>query len=317
MGKKVLVTSRSFGKISDEPLRIMRDAGFEVVLKGQEFHQEEFERIIPEYDALIIGAHPFPEGAMEKCDKLQIICKHGAGLDNIPLEKARERNIAVCNTPGTNSNAVADLAVGLMLAAVRNIVLADSRVKRGEWRPEIGVDLCYKTLGLFGFGAIARNVARRVLGFGMRIMVYDPYVKQVPKEFENKVELCTSAEIIQDADIISMHMPLTEETRNMITLKEMRQMKTGSYIINTARGGIVNESDLYQAVKEGHIAGAALDVSVEEPMDMDNPLRSLENVIITPHLGMYSREAIGAVSLICAQNIVARMEGKALQHQVI
>lgn len=317
MGEKVLVTSRSFGKISDEPLRIMRDAGFEVVLKGQEFHQEEFERIIPEYDALIIGAHPFPKEVMEKCDKLQIICKHGAGLDNIPLEKARERNIAVCNTPGTNSNAVADLAVGLMLAVVRNIVIADNRVKRGEWRPAIGVDLCYKTLGLFGFGAIAKNVARRVLGFGMKIMVYDPYVKQVPEEFENKVELCTSAEIIKNADIISMHMPLTEETRNMITLKEMRQMKTGSYIINTARGGIVNESDLYQAVKEGHIAGAALDVSVEEPMNMDNPLRSLENVIITPHLGMYSREAIGAVSLICAQNIVAKLEGKALQHQVI
>ena len=151
----------------------------------------------------------------------------------------------------------------------------------------------------------------------MKIMVYDPYVKQVPEEFENKVELCTSAEIIKNADIISMHMPLTEETRNMITLKEMRQMKTGSYIINTARGGIVNESDLYQAVKEGHIAGAALDVSVKEPMNMDNPLRSLENVIITPHLGMYSREAIGAVSLICAQNIVAKLEGKALQHQVI
>ncbi len=317
MSKKVLVTSRSFGKISDEPLNVLKEAGFEVTLKGPDFDQDEFNAMIPEYDALIIGAHPFPEEVMEKCDKLQIICKHGAGLDNIPLEKAKECGIAVCNVPGTNSNAVADLAFGFMLAVSRNIVIAHNRVANGEWKPAIGVDVCYKTLGLFGFGAIAKNVARRANGFGMKVLAYDPYVKELPEEFKEYVTLIDADTIIKNADIVSMHMPLTDETRNMIAAEQMAAMKDGVIIINTARGGIVNEQDLYEAVKSGKVAGAALDVSVDEPMKMDNPLRTLENVIITPHIGMYSKEAIGAVSLICAQNAAAKIEGKDLQFQVV
>ena len=317
MSKKVLITSRSFGKISDEPKKVLEDAGFEITFKGTDFDQDEFNRSIPEYDALVIGAHPFPEEVMEKCDHLQIICKHGAGLDNIPLEKAKECGIAVCNVPGTNSNAVADLAIGLMLAVTRNIVIANNRVRNGEWKPAIGVDVCFKTLGIFGFGAIAKNVARRANGFGMKVLAYDPYVKEVPEEFKSFVTLSSIDEIIKNADIISMHLPLTDETRDMIAAKEMAAMKEGAYIINTARGGIVNEHDLYEAVKSGHIAGAALDVSEQEPMAEDNPLRTLENVIITPHIGMYSKEAIGAVSLICAQNAAAKLEGKELQFRVV
>jgi len=316
MSKKVLITSRSFGSISDEPLKVLEDAGFEVTFRGKDFDQAEFNEMIVDFDALIIGAHPFPEEVMEKCQKLQIVCKHGAGLDNIPLEKAKECGITVCNVPGTNSNAVADLAFGLMLAVTRNIVIAHNRVHNGEWKPAIGVDVCYKTLGIFGFGAIARNVARRAGGFGMKVMAYDPYVKEVPEEFKSYVTLNTIEEIIKEADIISMHLPLTDETRNMISAKEMAQMKEGVYIVNTARGGIVNEADLYEAVKSGHVAGAALDVSDKEPMDAENPLRTLENVIITPHIGMYSKEAIGAVSLICAQNAAAKISGGELQFVV-
>lgn len=317
MSKKILITSRSFGKISDEPMKILKDAGFEVTMKGADFDQKEFEQIIPEYDALIIGAHPFPEDLMEKCPKLQIICKHGAGLDNIPLEKVKELGITVCNVPGTNSNAVADLAVGLMISLSRNIVIANNRTRAGEWKPVIGLDFCYKTLGLIGFGAIAKNVARRAKGFGMKVLAYDPYIKELPEEFRDYTTLVSLDEIIKTADFISLHLPLTDETRDMITAKELSQMKEGVYVVNTSRGGIVNEADLYEAVKSGHVAGAALDVSVKEPMDMDNPLRSLENIIITPHIGMYSKEAIGAVSLICAQNAAAKIEGKELQFKVV
>lgn len=149
MSKKVLITSRSFGKISDEPKKVLEDAGFEITFKGTDFDQDEFNRIIPEYDALVIGAHPFPEEVMEKCDHLQIICKHGAGLDNIPLEKAKECGIAVCNVPGTYSNAVADLAIGLMLAVTRNIVIANNRVRNGEWKPAIGVGRMLQDTGYF------------------------------------------------------------------------------------------------------------------------------------------------------------------------
>ena len=134
MSKKVLITSRSFGKISNEPLDILTGAGFEVTMKGKDFDQAEFEAMIPDYDALIIGAHEFPEAVMERCPKLKIICKHGAGLDNIHLEKAKELGIAVCNVPGTNSNAVADLTFGLMLAVARNIVSTNRWVHEGRWQ---------------------------------------------------------------------------------------------------------------------------------------------------------------------------------------
>lgn len=317
MNKKVLITSRSFGQISDEPLNILKEAGFEITLKGKDFDQAEFESMIPEYDALIIGAHDFPEEVMVRCPDLKIICKHGAGLDNIHLDQAKKLGIAVCNVPGTNSNAVADLTFGLMLAVARNIVCTDRWVREGKWKTAIGVDVCGKTLGLMGFGAIAKNVARRAAGFGMKVLAYDPYVKEVADEFKSYVTLCSEDQVITGCDFLSLHLPLTEETKNMIAAPELSWMKKGSYVINAARGGIVNEQDLYEALVSGHIAGAAMDVSAVEPMESDNPLRTLDNVIITPHIGMYSKEAIGAVSLICAQNVVACAQGQTLQFQVV
>ena len=208
MSKKVLITSRSFGKISNEPLDILTGAGFEVTMKGKDFDQAEFEAMIPDYDALIIGAHEFPEAVMERCPKLKIICKHGAGLDNIHLEKAKELGIAVCNVPGTNSNAVADLTFGLMLAVARNIVSTNRWVHEGRWQTAIGVDVCGKTLGLMGFGAIAKNVARRASGFGMKVLAYDPYVKELPEEFQSYVTLCGENEVISGCDFLSLHLPL-------------------------------------------------------------------------------------------------------------
>lgn len=312
-----MVTSRSFGNASNRAYDILKDAGVEVVNKSVGFDQAEFERTIVDYDALIIGAHPFPPEVMARCEKLQIICKHGVGLDNIPLEKAKEQGVAVCNAPGTNANAVADLAFGMMLDLARKISLADKRVHQGEWKVIIGVDACNKVLGLLGFGAIAKNVARRAKGFGMKVLAYDPYVTQVPEEFSSYVTLCDCATVIKNSDFISLHLPLNDETRNMISAKELSEMKKGAFLVNTSRGGIVNETDLYEAVKSGHLGGTAMDVSVVEPMSADNPLRQLDNVIITPHIGMYSVEAIDAISILCAQNVAAKLLGEELKHQVV
>lgn len=317
MSWKVLITSRSFGKISSEPLDILKTAGFEVTMKGKEFNQREFEDLIVQYDALIIGAHEFSEAVMERCPKLNIICKHGAGLDNIPLDKAGEMGILVCNVPGTNANAVADLAFGLMLSAARNIVLTNRWVREGRWQTAVGADVCGKTLGLMGFGAIAKHMARRSVGFGMKVMAYDPYIRELPEEFQGYVTLCTQEDVLTACDVLSLHLPLTEETRNMIAAAELGRMKRGAYVINTARGGIVNEGALYDALASGHLAGAALDVLEEEPARGDHPLLTLDNVIITPHIGMYSKEAIGAVSLICAQNVAACASGAPLQFRVV
>ena len=315
--KKVLITSRSFGRISDQPMSILKNAGFEVVRMDQGFDQEVFNASIVDYDALIIGAHPFPPEVMEKCSKLKIICKHGVGLDNIPLEKAKELGIAVSNTPGTNSNAVADLAFGIMLSLARRIGEANALVLDHQWKTVIGVDVYAKTLGLIGFGAIAKNVARRAAGFSMKVLVYDPFVKEIPDEFRSYVELCSFDQVIENSDFVSIHVPLTDETRGLFSLTEMKRMKKTSFLINTSRGGIVDEKDLYEAVSTGIIAGAGTDVPVKEPMEDDNPLRILPNMVITPHIGMYSKEAVEAISLICANNAVAACEGKEIVHRVV
>lgn len=316
MNKKVLVTSRSFGKISSEPFEILQEAGYEVILKGKDFDQAEFEAMIPEYDALIIGAHEFPAEVMARCPKLKLICKHGVGVDNIPLDKAKEMRIAVCNVPGTNSDAVADLTFGLMLAVARNIVCTNRWVMQGKWQTAVGTDVCGKTLGQLGFGVIGKNMARRAFGFNMKVLVYDPYLKELPEEFRDYATLGSLEEVVCGCDFLSMHLPLNDETRNLIAMPQLMQMKKGAYIINCARGTVVNEKDLYEALRSGHLAGAAMDVSEVEPIDPANPLLTLDNVIVTPHIGMYSKEAIGAVSLICAQNVAALESGE-LRHRLV
>ena len=314
---KVLITSRSFGKIGDSAKNVLLDAGIEITNISANFDQAAFERIIPEFDALIIGAHDFSEADMERCTKLKIICKHGVGLDNIHVNKAKELGIAVCNAPGTNSNAVADLALGLMLSVCRKISHSAALVREGIWKSHIGEDVCGKTMGLLGFGAIAKGVARRARGFGMKILAYDPFVTQLPEEFEGWVELCDMEKVITSCDILSVHIPLTPETRNAISAPELSKMKQGAYVINTARGGIVDEMALYDALKSGHLNGAAMDVVESEPMMPDHPLLGLDNVVVTPHIAMYSKEAINAVSMICAENVVACLTGGQMINRVV
>lgn len=317
MSKKVMITSRSFGSIDDTPMNILKDAGYEIVLRGKDFDQQAFNAEIADYDALIIGAHDFPAEVLATCKKLKIICKHGAGLDNIPMEAAKAQGVMVCNVPGTNANAVADLTFGLMLCCARQIVAANNRVHNGAWKTITGTDVYAKTLGLLGFGAIAKNVARRAAGFNMKVLAYDPFVKTLPQEFSH-VTLCDNMmDVVSQCDFLSLHLPLTDETRGMIGARELAAMKQGAYLINAARGGIVNEKALYDALVSGHLAAAAMDVSEKEPIDSANPLLTLENVVITPHLGMYSKEAIGAVSIICAQNAAAVLTGEALQFRVV
>lgn len=314
---KVLITSRSFGKIGDSAQKVLLDAGIEITNISVDFNQTTFEQIIPEFDALIIGAHDFSEADMERCHKLKIICKHGVGLDNIHVNKAKELGIAVCNAPGTNSNAVADLTLGLMLSVSRKISHSAALVREGVWKSHIGEDVCGKTLGLLGFGAIAKGVARRARGFGMKILAYDPYVTRLPEEFAGRVELCDLNHVLTSCDILSVHMPLTPETKNMISTEALAKMKQGAYVINTARGGIVDETALYHALVSGHLHGAAMDVVESEPMTPDHPLLSLDNVVVTPHIGMYSKEAINAVSMICAENVVACLTGGQMINQVV
>ncbi len=314
---KVMVTSRSFGKVSDEPRKLLADAGAECVMFGQNFDQSIFEAELSNYDALIIGSHPLPASVLENAPNLKIICKHGAGIDNIPLEQASKQGVKVCNVLNTNSNAVADLAFGLMLGVARKIVATNRDVHNGGWHTVTGVDVYGKTLGLFGFGAISRCVARRASGFSMKVVTYDPYVKELPEEFKSYVKLCSIEEMLSTCDFLSIHLPLNNETYHLIGKDILMALRPGTYLINTSRGSIIDETALYDALMSGHLAGAAIDVTEVEPINSNNPLLALDNVVITPHIGMYSKESIGAVSQICAENIIAFFAGKPVRFAVV
>lgn len=316
--KKVLVTSRSFGKTGNEAFDILNRAGVSYTLMGTDYTDEKFKEVIADYDALIIGAHPFEEEDIRRCKKLKIVCKHGAGLDNIKQDVMREQGITVTNVPAMNANAVADVTMGHILNVCRGISFTDAQVRSGIWKVFIGRDAFAKTLGLVGFGAIAKNVARRAKGFSMKVLAYDPFIKEVPEEFQDFVQLVDFETMVENSDFISIHVPLTPKTKNLFRKETILKMKKEAYLINMGRGGIVNETDLYEVMKDGHLLGAALDVVEQEPMPPSHPLLTLDNFVITPHIGMYSKEAVGSVSIVCAENVAAKLSGMGeLKHIIV
>lgn len=312
---KVLVTSRSFGQITGKAAKILNDAGFEITYMFK-YEKEGFEQAITDYDALIIGGHPFPAELLDRCEKLKMILKHGVGLDNIPVEACGKHGVCVTNAPGANAEAVADFAVMLMMASSRKLMYSANEIKKGNFKANYGTDFHGKTVGLLGFGRIARYVAKRAAGFGCRVLTYDPYVKELPAEFAD-VRICDFTEVLSESDFVSIHLPLTDETYHMIGREELSLMKNTAYLINTARGGIIDEDELLNAVENGTIAGAALDVIEHEPVPVDSNLLANPDILITNHVASYSKEALDAISILCANNIVKYFGGEEPVNRVI
>jgi D-3-phosphoglycerate dehydrogenase len=246
--------------------------------------------------------------------RLKIISKHGVGLDNIDLDAAKEFGIKVCYAAGSNTVAVAELACAMIMALARGLVINTQEIAAGRWNRQRGIELTGSTLGVVGTGAIGREVIRRMRAFGMKILAYDsfPDTKLISTIGGRYVEL---EELLCCSDFVSLHLPLTEDTRNLIDEQQIDKMKQGAYLINTARGGIVNEAALYKALKTGKIAGAGIDTFVDEP-PFSSPLTKLNNVVMTPHIGGYTKEAIDKMSRAAAANIVQHiMEMKGLKSE--
>ncbi|MBC7319013.1 phosphoglycerate dehydrogenase, partial [bacterium] len=294
-------------KISDEPINLLKENVIEVDFLTEP-KEETVLGIIEKYNAIVVGNDKVTRRILEKAKNLKIVCKHGVGVDNIDLESAREFGIRVTNVPSTNSDAVADLAFGLIIDLARKISITSQRVKSGNWEPLVGVDVHHKTLGIIGLGAIGKRVAKRASGFDMTVLAYDPYLESLPEELLF-VKLVSLEEVLKSADFLTIHTPLTDKTKGLIGEKEIAMMKKGSFIINTAREGIVDESALYKYLKEGHLGGAGLDV-IDKNSPVKELLLSLENVIILPHMGMYSKETVNLVSMVCAKNIVKMSRGE-------
>jgi D-3-phosphoglycerate dehydrogenase len=313
---KILITPRSFASISDKPIKMLTEKGYEIQRNntGRPYKKEEILNLIKDIDGIIIGIDELSAEIIEKADKLKVISKYGTGLDNIDINMAINKKIIVTNTPTANVAAVADLAFGLILSLARRIPEADQKTKSGKWEKIIGKSVWEKTLGVIGLGKIGRQVVKRARGFKMNILVFD-LIKD--KKFAQRygINYVTLEKLLQKSDYITIHIPLNSATRDMISYKELGKIKKEAFLINTSRGGIVDEQALYKALRNNQLKGAALDVYNNEPPG-ESPLKELDNVIMTPHIGAYTEEAIENMGILAAQNLIDVLEGRKPKNRV-
>ncbi|MFO7300136.1 MAG: hydroxyacid dehydrogenase [Actinomycetes bacterium] len=264
---------------------LAEDDRFEIVpAKG-----EDVLRAVADADGLIVRSATRVNAALfDFAPSLKVVIRAGVGVDNIDVEEATRRGVAVFNTPAANTIAAAELTFALILAAMRMVPAADRSMREGAWDRAAfqGVECHGKVLGLVGAGRIGREVAARARAFGMTVIAYDPYLTEA-----DGLELCPLDRVIAEADVISLHVPLDDETRGLIDAAAIARMKPGSYLVNASRGGVVDEAALVDALRSGHLAGAGLDVYEEEPLPADSPLRRAPNLVLTPHLGASTVEA--------------------------
>lgn len=249
--------------------------------------------------------------------QLKVVSNHAVGFDNIVVADATARGIPVGNTPGILTDATADLAFALLLAAARRIVESEKYIRDGKWRtwePSalLGADLAGKTLGLVGFGRIGRAVAKRAMGFDLRVIFYDPTAEP---EF-NASRADSLDELLHASDFVSIHTPLNDATRHMVNADFLAKMKRNAVLVNTSRGSVVDQSALYDALKSKQIFAAALDVTDPEPLPLDSPLLTLENCLIVPHIGSASEKTRDDMSRLAALNLIAGLKGERLPHCV-
>ena len=311
---KVLVCD----SMSDKGISVMRDAGLDVdVNTGRS--EEELVEIIKSYDALIVrSATKVTPRILDAGDRLKLIGRAGVGVDNVDVAAASRRGVVVMNTPLGNITSAAEHAVALLLALARNVPKADGSMKQGLWEKKklTGVEVRGKLLGVVGMGKVGQIVTRAALGLGMKVMAHDPFLPQRRAD-ELGVEIVAAPdELLARADFITLHTPLTDETRGMIGSEAFNKMKSSALLINCARGGIVDEAALVSALKEGKLAGAAVDVFEKEPLPEDSPLRSAPNLILTPHLGASTAEAQVKVAEAIGRQVVAFFNEGKIQNAV-
>jgi len=300
--KKILITTSSYGMESNEPLQLMQSAGFTYILNPYKRKLTESElqdlliKHMPEY--LIAGTETITRKTLEiACKYLKMISRCGTGIDNVDIKAAKELGIKVTNTPDAPTRAVAELTVGIMLDLLRGITKSDSEIREGKFEKRMGNLLYRKTIGLIGCGRIGSVVAEILSAFGCKIIGFDNFVKS-----HKIIEMVALDTLLERADIISLHIPFSSENKHIIDRSSINKMKDGVVILNISRGGLVNEHDLYNALKDGKVKAAGLDCFEDEPYH-GNLIES-KNVVLTPHIGSYAIEARIEQEITAVMNIL-------------
>jgi D-3-phosphoglycerate dehydrogenase len=315
---RLLVTPTSYGK-SDPRLKTeLEELVGEVIYNptGKPLRSAEVAHLLPGIDGYIAGVDAIDRAALQAADRLKVISRYGVGLDSVDLQAAAERGIVVTCTPGANTVSVAELAVGLLLSLARHIPEGAAALRKGNYPRLSGVCLEGKTVGIIGLGAIGKELARRLRGFDCRLLACDPAADRGFAETHG-IEMLSLEDLLPLSDFVSLHLPLLPETRGLVNQDFLAKMKRGAFLVNTARGEIVEESALLEALQSGHLRGAALDVFAVEPPSPDSPLLALKQVLATPHLGSQTDGATNRMGWMALHDCLAVLRGEAPANRVV
>lgn len=312
------------GNIAESGLKLLEENNISITkwTESRQITAEELIAVCQEFDALIsVGPNKIDSAFLNACSHLKVIGLHSVGFDNVDVATAKKLNIPVGNTPGVLSGATADTAFLLMLAVSRKAFYLHKKIIKGQWQnyeptPELGMELNGKTLGIYGMGKIGLEMAKKCIGAYQMPVIYHNRNRNLEAEKEIGAKYVSYVELLAQSDVISVHTALTPETKDKFDMEHFKQMKPSSIFINTARGGIHNETDLIKALEEKIIWGAGLDVTNPEPMQADNPLLNMESVAVLPHIGSATEETRSAMANLVAKNVIAGLNGESLPHQI-
>ena len=285
---KTLITTVPFGDKNPLPLELLKNAGIDYLINphNKKLTEDELADLVTDFDVVIAGTEPITNKVMTRASKLKLISRVGIGLDNVDLFAAKKRGIKVSYTPDAPTPAVVELTIGMMLSLLRYIHVSNSRMHQGQWYRYYGRRLSEVTIGIIGVGRIGMGVLRHIQGFNSPSILLNDVIPNQKHIANASLEWAEKERIYKEADIISLHLPLTRLTKNMIRKEHLLSMKKDALVINTSRGGIINEVDLYEVMQTGHLSGVAIDVFEDEPYD--GPLKEIERCLLTSHMGSMS-----------------------------
>ena len=309
---RILITTTSFQDTPGRHHDLLPADQFEIERARGPLPEAEILRLVGSHDAIICGDDAFTKPVLQKClPKLRVLSKYGIGVDKIDIPAATELKIPVTFCPGVNHVTVAEHTFGLLLSLTRLIPPQDALIKKGEWKRSTGRELAGKTMGILGLGRIGKEVAKRAKAFEMNVCAFDLFWDDAFAKQYGVERMPAGEDVLKAADVVSLHMNLTEETKEYINLSRIAAMKKGAYLLNCARGGLINQADVAAALKQGLLGGYGADVVEPEPIEKTNPLLGAPNVVLTPHTGSRTYESVERQAMMAAENMIRVLGGQA------